>query len=170
MKCAHFTLLLGLAAAVTSLPHAHRKRALEERPYSEFQISDGVAGNAQAEVFEQFPIDTSDLASVSASDLDIIKSARETAEAAEVDAGGFNEAIDAAGGADSAEGAPLQTGKIKNKVLKLQLEVLALQIEQAQGDDGVAEKLDEEQAKLDTNVALDEEAAGQPSQSVDFDG
>lgn len=93
-----------------------------------------------------------------------------TAEAAETDAGGFNEAIDAAGGTDSAEGQPLQVGKIKNKVEKLYLEVLALQIEQAQTGEDNSAKIAEEQAKLDNNIKLDEAAAGEPSQSVDFQG
>lgn len=106
----------------------------------------------------------SDLASVSDSDLAIIKAARETAEAAETD--GFNPAIDAAG-KDSDEGTALQNGKIKNKVAKLFLEVTALQVEQAQGDDN-QDKIDEEMKKLNTNVDLDKEAAGQESQTVEF--
>lgn len=93
-----------------------------------------------------------------------------TAEAAETDAGGFNDAIDAAGGTSSAAGKPLQVGKIKNKVLKLQLEVLALQIEQAQSGKDNSAKIAEEQTKLNNNIKLDAAAAGQTSQSVDFQG
>lgn len=105
---------------------------------------------------------------MSAADLKIIKDARETAEDAETGTGGFNDQIDAAGDADTTA---LQNGKIKNKVLKLQLEVLALQIEAAQGD-ADQEKIDEETTKLNKNVALDEEAAGQESVGVTdtFDG
>ena len=110
-----------------------------------------------------------DLAAVSAADLKIINDARETAESAEVDAGGFNDAIDAAGGKNSAAGKPLQIGKIKNKVLKLALEVMALQIEQAQGEDNAA-KITEEQTKLNNNIKLDADAKGQKSQSVNFQG
>ncbi len=117
---------------------------------------------------EKTQIDTSDLAAVDAEDLAIIKAARETAEAAETDAGGFNEAI-AAAGKSTAAGKALQVGKIKNKVLKLQLEVLALQIEAAQGDDNAA-KIAEEQKKLTNNINLDKKAAGQKSTPVDFDG
>lgn len=92
-----------------------------------------------------------------------------TAEDAETGAGGFNDAIDAAG-SKTAAGEALQVGKIKNKVLKLQLEVLGLQIEQAQtGKDNTA-KIAEETTKLNHNVQLDEDAAGQTSQSIDFDG
>lgn len=61
----------------------------------------------------------------------------------------------------------LQNGKIKNKVLKLQLEVLGLQIEQAQGKD-TQSQIDAETTKLNTNIALDKKAAGQASQSVVF--
>lgn len=84
------------------------------------------------------------------------------AEEAEVGTGGFNEAIDAIGDGDTTA---LQNGKIKNKVLKLQLQVLALQIEAAQGDPDQA-KLDEETTKLNKNVQLDEAAAGEESVGV----
>ena len=115
-------------------------------------------------------IDTSDLANVDPTDLAIIKAARVTAEAAETDAGGFNDAIDAAGGTKTTAGAALQVGKIKNKVLKLQLEVLGLQIDQAQKGTDNSDKIAEEMTKLNNNIKLDAAAAGQTSQSVDFDG
>ena len=92
-----------------------------------------------------------------------------TAEAAETDAGGFNEAIDAAG-EDTTAGEALQVGKIKNKVLKLELEVLGLQIDQAQGGKDNTAKIAAETKKLNKNVQLDTDAAGQTSQSVDFTG
>jgi hypothetical protein len=78
-----------------------------------------------------------------------------------VGTGGFNEQIDAASGDTTA----LENGKIKNKVLKLKLEVLALQIEAAQGDPDDA-KIQEEQTKLDKNISLDEAAAGEASLGV----
>lgn len=102
---------------------------------------------------------------MSADDLEVLKTERETAEAAETEA--FNPAIDDTD--DDATKQALQNGKIKNKVLKLTAEVLALQIEQAQGKD-VTDKLAEEQAKLQKNIQLDQEAAGQASQTVEFDG
>jgi hypothetical protein len=61
----------------------------------------------------------------------------------------------------------LQNGKIKNKVLKLFLEVTALQIQQAQGKDE-QDKIDEEQTKLNNNISLDKKAAGQASKGVVF--
>lgn len=89
------------------------------------------------------------------------------AESAEVDAGGFNDAIAAASGADADA---LQVGKIKNKVLKLKLEVLDLQIQQAQGGKDNTDKIAQEQKKLDTNIATDKKSAGDASQSVNFQG
>ena len=48
-------------------------------------------------------------------------------------------------------------------------EVLALQIEQAQGEDN-ADKIAQEQAKLNNNIKLDEAQAGNASTDVDFSG
>ncbi|KIW65191.1 hypothetical protein PV04_07471 [Phialophora macrospora] len=163
MRFSSTTVLFALVALSAAGPIGLKKKAgvLTVKPYSEFQVSDGVAGNALAEVNANFPIDTSDLASVSADDLKIIKDARVIAEDAETGTGGFNDEIDAASGDTTA----LQNGKIKNKVLKLQLEVLALQIEAAQGDADQA-KIDEETTKLNKNVALDKAAAGEDSVGV----
>ena len=127
--------------------------------------SSGTAGDAKAEALAKLPIDpTGDLSTVTADQLDQIQTERETAESAETDA--FDPAIDAASGDDATA---LQNGKIKNKVLKLTFEVTGLQVQQAQGED-VADKIDEEQTKLDNNIALDTKAAGQASQDVAFDG
>ncbi|KAK7969489.1 hypothetical protein PG996_002068 [Apiospora saccharicola] len=166
MYITKFAALLSLAISALALPTGEvQKRALTARPYAYFQVSSGTAGNALAEVQAKFPIDTSNLASVSKGDLAIIKAARETAEAAETDA--FNKEVKAASG--SAADA-LQNGKIKNKVLKLFLETTALEIEQAQGGKSNQAKIDKEQKKLNNNVALDTKAAGQASQSVTFTG
>lgn len=185
-----FSLLVSSLAAPTVDGSRRVKRGvLTTQNYSQFQVSGGVAGNALAEVNAKFPvrtapvfpprlaviplttsqIDQAKLASVDAQDLAILKAARVTAEAAETDAGGFNDAIKAAGGTGTAAGKALQNGKIKNKVLKLQLEVLALQIEAAQGK-GDAAQLAVEQKKLNNNIKLDKTAAGQASTSVSFKG
>ncbi|KAK4158488.1 hypothetical protein C8A00DRAFT_28498 [Chaetomidium leptoderma] len=165
-----FSLLATSFAAPASTGDRIVKRGvLTVQDYSQFQVSSGVAGNALAEVNANFPIDQSDLASVDAKDLAILKAARETAEAAETKAGGFNAAIEAAGGKNTDAGKALQIGKIKNKVLKLQLQVMTLQIEAAQGKDTAA-KLAKEQTKLANNIRLDEDAAGKASTSVDFQG
>ena len=94
--------------------------------------------------------------------MQIIQNARVTAEDAETGTGGFDDEIAAAGSGDTTA---LQNGKIKNKVLKLQLEVLALQIQAAQGNADQS-KIDEETTKLNTNIALDQKAAGQASVGV----
>jgi shikimate kinase len=74
-------------------------------------------------------VDQSNLAGVSASDLAIISAAAQISEDAETGTGGFNDAIAAAGGTATTSGKALQNGKIKNKVLKLQTDVLRIQIE-----------------------------------------
>lgn len=62
-----------------------------------------------------------------------------------------------------------QVGKIKNKVLKLTATIKKLEAQQAQGED-VADKLADEQKKLDNNIAQDEAAAGNASTNLEFDG
>ncbi|EGZ77338.1 hypothetical protein NEUTE2DRAFT_49674 [Neurospora tetrasperma FGSC 2509] len=158
-----FTLLtFALAAPCDVDTRGLSKRALSAQSYSQFSVSSGVGGNALAEV------DENNLASVSAADLAIIKAARKTAEDAETKAGGFNEAIKAAGGTKTTAGAALQVGKIKNKVLKLKLFTLAMQIEQAKGGKDNSAKIAEETKKLNNNIELDKAAAGQKSTSVNF--
>ena len=191
MRFSASIILSGLLATALAAPTPKTKTTaaaaaagastLTVRSYADFQVSDGVAGNALAEVQAKFPVCSlshshfhnansnppqtpADLAAVSDADHQIIKDARQTAEAAETDA--FNPAIDAASGAAATA---LQNGKIKNKVLKLALEVMDLQISQAQGADNQG-KIDEEQKKLDNNIATDKKNAGQASQSVAFNG
>ncbi|KAK0455407.1 uncharacterized protein EV420DRAFT_1272489, partial [Desarmillaria tabescens] len=137
--------------------------------YADFQISDGVAGNASAEANAVFvdPFNNVDLATVDSQTLDDMQTMREAAESAETE--DFNPAIDAASGAAADA---LQVGKIKNKVLKLtgEVQVLNIKIAQAQaaGDDtsDLEDSLAEEQTKLNTNIATDVKNAGKTSQSV----
>jgi len=144
-------------------------RAFTELPYAQFQISDGTAGKAEDEANAVFltPFDGVDLATVSAADLKAVQNMREAAEAAETDQ--FNPAIAAATGTAKVA---LQNGKIKNKVLKLTGEVLALQIKMAQqaaaGSDTTSTqaKITAEQTKLTSNIGLDVKAAGQASKGV----
>ncbi|EHK23038.1 uncharacterized protein TRIVIDRAFT_83765 [Trichoderma virens Gv29-8] len=167
MHFSKFYVAISLISSAFALPMTStpiERRALQFRKYADFEISDGKAGNALAEAQAKFPIDTSNLKGVSASDLAIINAARETAEAAETDA--FNGQIKAASGSAATT---LQNGKIKNKVLKLFLEVTALQIQQAQGSNK-ASKIAEEQKKLNNNINLDKKAAGQASKGVVFTG
>ena len=82
--------------------------------------------------------------------------------------GGFNDAIAAAGGKNTAAGALLQIGKTKNKVLKLETDVLRLMIKGAQGGD--ASSLAAQKKKLATNVALDVKSKGKASKAISFAG
>ncbi|KAK7181817.1 hypothetical protein DPSP01_002408 [Paraphaeosphaeria sporulosa] len=157
--------LLATGALAAPTPLTKRAGVLTAKSYADFQVSDGVAGNALAEVQAKFPIDTSNLANVDPADAKIISDARQTAESAETDA--FNPAIAAASG-DAATA--LQNGKIKNKVLKLQLEVLDLGISAAQSGKDNSAKIAQEQKKLDNNIATDKKNAGQASKSVQFSG
>ncbi|KAH8658492.1 hypothetical protein BX600DRAFT_514982 [Xylariales sp. PMI_506] len=152
---------LALSAAIPA--NGISKRALKFRTYDQFQISDGVAGNALAEVNSDFPVDLTNAASVSASDLAILVAARETAENAETT---FDTAIAAASGTTATA---LQNGKIKNKVLKLRLLQMVGQIQEAQGNtNGVASELTQVSTLLATNVKLDDAQAGKASQSISF--
>ncbi|KAF7917910.1 uncharacterized protein EAE98_009938 [Botrytis deweyae] len=179
MQFSNLAILFSLSVATLAAPIDTVKRAttkatsasvLTAGDYSTFQVSDGVAGDALAEVNAKFPIDTSNFAGVSAADLAIITKAAQISEDAEVGTGGFNDAIDAAGGTSSTAGAALQVGKIKNKVLKLQTDVLRIQIQTAQGNAGSSSELAAQQKKLATNVALDVAQAGKTSKSISFSG
>lgn len=168
----HFTtktFLLVLAAVTSASPLAvqplrRQATVLQSQTYTDFQVSDGVAGSALDEVNAAFPITGLDPASISEEDVQRLKDARVIAEDAEVGTGGFNEQIDAAEAAGD-DTTALQNGKIKNKVLKLQLQVLVLEIEAAQGDPNDA-KLQEQMTKLANNIGQDEAAAGEVSVGV----
>ena len=182
------TILLSISSAIAA-PVNKRAAAgvLTVQTYDEFNVSDGVAGNALDEVNAKFPvrlpplllpqstntkfqIDQTDFAGVAAGDLAIIAKAAQVSEDAEINTGGFNDAIAAAGGTGTTAGTALQNGKIKNKVLKLQTDVLRIQIEVAQGNTASQSELAAQQAKLATNVALDKAAAGQTSTAISFSG
>ncbi|PAV19189.1 small secreted [Pyrrhoderma noxium] len=170
-----FVFLTAIVSNVGAAP-IRMKRAVtqtaanfKELAYADFQISDGVAGNAEAEANAVFvdPFSGTDLSTVSSDVLDALKSMREAAEDAET--AQFNPAIAAASGA---EADALQVGKIKNKVLKLtgEVQVLNIQVAQAKasGDDtsDLESKLQEEQTKLSKNIATDVASAGQASEGV----
>ncbi|KAG9102301.1 hypothetical protein FRC06_002146 [Ceratobasidium sp. 370] len=87
---------------------------------------------------------------------------RSAAESAETD---FNSAIAAAGGTNTAEGAILQAGKIKNKVLKLTGLLQIDLIKKAQGATDVDDKIADIQTKLAANIKLDVASKGKPSKS-----
>ncbi|KAH6983538.1 small secreted protein [Ilyonectria destructans] len=156
--------LFTLGFAVTALAAPHSKRAVfSTTSYNDLSISGGVAGNAQQEALAKLSGLPSDLSTVEKADLDFLNSVNSIANDAEDEA--FNPAIDAASGDEAVS---LQIGKIKNKVLKLTATILKLQAQQAQGED-VADKLEEENKKLQNNISQDEEAAGQASTFLSFD-
>ncbi|KAL0956122.1 hypothetical protein HGRIS_002289 [Hohenbuehelia grisea] len=155
-------------AATTAAPAA-AAGAFTLKDYADFQISDGVAGDAEAKANAVFvdPFQGVDLATVSDATAKDIETMRKAAEAAET--GQFNPAIDAASGADADA---LQNGKIQNKVLKLTGEVQVLNIKlakaQAAGTDTAAieAKITEEQGKLSKNIQTDVSNAGAASKGV----
>ncbi|KAJ6449778.1 hypothetical protein C8R45DRAFT_917140 [Mycena sanguinolenta] len=158
--------LAAFAAPVPSKRAAAFSFALQN--YADFQISDGVGGNAEAEANAVFVTPfPADLTTVDATSLDNLGTMREAAESAETDE--FDPQIDAASGAAAAA---LQVGKIKNKVLKLTGEVQQIKIKIAQataaGSDtsDLESSLTEEQTKLTTNIALDVKNKGAASQGV----
>ncbi|KAF5022708.1 hypothetical protein F66182_5256 [Fusarium sp. NRRL 66182] len=156
------TFIISFAAAALAGPIG-RRAVFSQASYDDLSISGGTAGNAQQEALEKLGGLPDDLTTVEESDLDFLDSVNSIANDAEVEA--FNTAIDAASGE---EADALQRGKIKNKVLKLTATVLKLEAQQAQGED-VADKLEEENTKLQNNISQDEEAAGQASTFLSFD-
>ncbi|TVY39850.1 hypothetical protein LSUB1_G004048 [Lachnellula subtilissima] len=162
-----FLSLTGALAQPTKRAAATSKAVLTVQTYNDFSVSSGVAGNALAEVNAKFPIDQTNFAGVAASDLAIISSAAQLSEQAETATGGFNTAVAAASGTAATA---LQNGKIKNKVLKLQTDVMRIQIEVAQGNTAAGSQLAAQQTKLATNVALDKAAAGQAATAISFAG
>ncbi|TVY24422.1 hypothetical protein LHYA1_G007334 [Lachnellula hyalina] len=162
-----FLSLTGALALPTKRAAATSAAVLTVQTYNDFSVSSGVSGNALAEVNAKFPIDQTNFAGVAASDLAIISSAAQLSEQAETATGGFNTAVAAASGTAATA---LQNGKIKNKVLKLQTDVMRIQIEVAQGNTASQSELAAQQAKLATNVALDKAAAGQAATAVSFAG
>ncbi|KAF9264190.1 hypothetical protein L218DRAFT_254584 [Marasmius fiardii PR-910] len=159
--------LAFVVVCISSATNVHGSlvaRAFKELPYAQFQISDGTAGQAEAKANAVCvdPFQGQDLATVDAASLKALSDMRVAAEDAETSL--FNPAIDKAS-ADA-----LQNGKIQNKVLKLTCETQVLKIQLAQAKTGdtasIQSKLDEEQTKLNTNIATDKKNAGAASQGV----
>ncbi|RKF65827.1 putative small secreted protein [Erysiphe neolycopersici] len=139
---------------------------LSSRPYSELQISSGVAGNAEQEAAAKFNgLDKVDPATVSKADRDMIKQIHDIAEKAEINA--FNPAIEKATGDELKA---LKIGKTKNKVLKTSATALVQKIDKAHGKDVDPAKMAKELAKKAKNIKLDVEAKGQASKEVTLDG
>ncbi|KAI5124530.1 hypothetical protein M0805_003054 [Coniferiporia weirii] len=157
------------AAASTSAAVTQTAADFKELDYSQFQISDGVGGDAEAQANAVFvdPFAGTDLSTVSSDVLDAVNAMAKAAVSAEDDL--FDPAIAAASGAAADA---LQVGKIKNKVLKLtgEVQVLNIKIAQAQaaGSDtsSLESDLATEQTKLTTDIGTDKASAGAASQGV----
>ncbi|KAJ7026788.1 hypothetical protein C8F04DRAFT_1045328 [Mycena alexandri] len=164
-----FIALLVPALAVFAAPlPAKRAFAFALQSYDQFQISDGVAGTAEAQANAVFVTPfPADLTTVDATSLANLGTMREAAESAETD--DFDPQIAAASGADAAA---LQVGKVKNKVLKLTGEVQQIKIKIAQASaagsstSDLETSLATEQGKLTTNIALDVKSKGAASKGV----
>ncbi|TVY64199.1 hypothetical protein LSUE1_G009005, partial [Lachnellula suecica] len=169
----HFSAPIAILLSLTGALALPTKRAtsaavLTVQTYDDFSVSSGVAGSALAEVNAKFPVRRpNEPRRLAASDLAVITKAAQLSESAETATGGFNDAIAAASGTAATA---LQNGKIKNKVLKLQTDVLRIQIEVAQGNAAAGSELAAQQTKLATNVALDVKAKGQAATAIDFAG
>ncbi|KAJ7512816.1 hypothetical protein B0H11DRAFT_9291 [Mycena galericulata] len=161
-------LVPALASFAAPVPLKRAAFSFALQSYAQFQISDGVAGNAEAQanaVFvDPFPADLTTVDATSLANLGTMREAAETAETAQ-----FDPQIAAASGSTAAA---LQVGKIKNKVLKLTGEVQQIKIKIAQaaaaGSDtsSLESELTTEQGKLTTNIALDVKSKGATSQGV----
>jgi len=152
-------------AASSSSATSSASGSFKQLAYAQFQISSTPAGTAEQEAAAILdPFNGVDLASVSQADLDAVSTMRVEAENAETEL--YNPQIAAASGA-TAKG--LQVGKIKNKVLKLTLEVFGIKAKiaqaQAAGKDTSADEssLTAETTKLNNNIATDKASAGQTS-------
>jgi len=144
-----------------------------QQAYNDFQISDGVGGNASQQAAAVFltPFAGVDLSTVDEDTLNAVNAMAE--EAVDAEDAAFDPAIAAASGAAADA---LQVGKIKNKVLKLTGEVQVLNIKIAQAaakgasTSDLESQLATEQTKLTKDTADDVASAGQASQGVSFTG
>jgi len=167
--------IVSFVSLTSALPLTLNARSLQaraafvEQDYSQFQISDGVGGDAKEKAAAIFntPFQGVDLATVTKAERDAVEAMRQAAEAAETD--DFNPQIEAASGAAADA---LSVGKTKNKVLKLTAEVQRIQIDIAQAKaaskdtSSLEDKLTEEQTKLTKNIGLDQANKGKASKGV----
>ncbi|CAO2654580.1 Nn.00g113130.m01.CDS01 [Neocucurbitaria sp. VM-36] len=160
--------VLSLAALAVAAPTPVKRQSgpvLADTTYNDISIAGGVAGNAEAEALAVFSaLDLQNPENIDPADIEFLGAVNDVANDAEVEA--FNTAIEAATGDEADQ---IQNGKIKNKVLKLMATKIELEAKQAQGDDSVAAKLEDELAKLNNNIAIDTENAGQTSIAEPFD-
>ncbi|EKD14392.1 hypothetical protein MBM_07622 [Drepanopeziza brunnea f. sp. 'multigermtubi' MB_m1] len=158
--------LFATSALGAPTPPTGRPAVFTATSYNNISISGGVAGQAQAEAQARLAaVNITDAASVNPADLDFLTSVNDICNQAEL--GAFNPAIMAAA-PNSPQQAALQAGKTKNKVLKLTATIMTLNIQAAQGQN-VTQRLADETAKLNLNVAADKAVAGSDSMAVQFE-
>ncbi|KAJ7328492.1 hypothetical protein DFH08DRAFT_926132 [Mycena albidolilacea] len=156
------TLLASFFSVAFSAPVQIAKRA--PRTYSQLSIGGGVGGNALAEAQAKFPGTPATLSKATTSDFSADAHCSVLAEQAFIDAGAIASSNRATNG--------VSVGLFKNKVLKIFGTMVALQAEIAQngGKASAAQtaQLDDLNAKLAVNVAVDKTNAGLKSQDVSF--
>ncbi|KAH8763746.1 hypothetical protein F5883DRAFT_111838 [Diaporthe sp. PMI_573] len=161
--------LTGFVASLATAAPSKKRQAtaapvFTAKTFSELSIAGGTAGDAAAEAQAALAGLPDDLTTVAPEDIEFLSAVNSIANDAEV--GGFNAEI--AASAPGEDALALGRGKTKNKVLKLTATMMRLAIEAAQGED-VAAETEEEQAKLDKNIAEDAAQAGAASSDVQFD-
>ncbi|OLN84938.1 hypothetical protein CCHL11_04036 [Colletotrichum chlorophyti] len=169
-----FSIVLATIAAVASAAPSRdmsssnriQKRAVFTTPktFDELSISGGKAGTAKEDALKKLSGLPADLSTVDKADLDFLNAVNKIANQAE--RGAYNAKIAAT--APGEEALALQRAKIQNKVLKLTATVMGLQAQQAQGQD-VTAKLEEENKKLQNNIASDVANAGKPATALKFE-
>lgn len=157
-----------VASLAVAAPNKKRQAAaapvFTAKTFNELSIAGGTAGDAAAEAQAALAGLPEDLTTVAPEDVEFLSAVNSIANDAEI--GGFNAEIAASQPGEDA--LALGRGKTKNKVLKLTATMMRLAIEAAQGED-VAAEMEEEQAKLDKNIADDAAQAGAASADVQFE-
>jgi len=170
MRSSRILVLAGLLSQISvAVPITKRTSEFGLQSYADFQISDGVGGNAESQANAVFvtPFDGVDLSTVDSTSLANVETMHQDAEDAETS--DFDPQIAAASGAAADA---LNVGKIKNKVLKLTGEIQGLKIKLAQqqskgeSTSSTESSITEEQTKLTNNIKLDQANAGKTSKGV----
>ena len=170
-------LTLTLASPIASrspVPReGNRKRqftsTLTARAYNQWQIADGQAAIALSEAEQRFPIIDRDPLSISDDELKILKDSAELATASETGQGGSDERISQAqqgrNGQNANDVTVLQNGRTKMRVMQHQLTLLALQVENARGEDNLDE-INAEFDAIEAEIATDQGRQGQSSRGI----
>jgi hypothetical protein len=164
-------LLLSTLSLASPIPErtGNRRRqqftqTISSRPYNQWQIADGQAGFALTEAEQRFPIVDRDPLSISDDELTALKNGAALSEASETGKGGSDERI-ASAKAQGQNTKALENGKTKMRVLRHQLDILALQVENARGEDNQG-AIDDAFDAIRGEMAADAGNAGQGSTGI----